>query len=56
MILPIEVDYNIGEIVYLRTDSDQQPRLVSGISIRITSIMYELSKGETCSSHYSFEI
>lgn len=56
MILPIEIVYNIGEKVYLITDTEQSPRLVTGISVRRTSTIYELSKGSDCSSHYDFEI
>jgi len=56
MILPIEISYNIGEKVYLVTDTEQHIRLVTGIVIRRTSIMYEVSKGENCSTHYDFEI
>lgn len=47
----------IGEIVYLKTDPDQQPGIV--ISIRIFAkgeYMYEINKGAISSLHYDFEL
>jgi len=52
----IENKFNIGDEVYLKTDVDQNCRLVTGLSIRLTSISYALSFGVTESTHYDFEI
>lgn len=49
--------YNIGEYVYLVTDSDQIPRLVVGINILPGYLLvYEVQVGITNSSHYDFEL
>jgi len=50
------VKHNIGDIVYLMTDVDQYERLVTGINIRQSGIVYELSCGTQTSWHYDLEI
>jgi len=52
----IDNKFNIGDEVYLKTDSDQSCRLVTGLTVRATSISYELSCGTSASDHYDFEI
>ena len=52
----IENKFNIGDEVYLKTDVDQNCRLVTGLTIRATSISYDLSCGVAESTHYDFEI
>ena len=52
----IENKFNIGDEVYLRTDVEQHCRLVTGLTIRATSISYDLSCGAFESTHYDFEI
>lgn len=52
----IDLDFNIAQEVYLKTDSDQNKRLVIGIVIRDRSTMYELACGSNSSWHYDFEI
>lgn len=48
--------WNIGESAYLRTDPDQQERLVVGIMITEGGLQYVLALNgdETC--HYAFEM
>lgn len=48
--------YAIGELVYLKTDPDQDQRLITGIIVRATSLIYELSLADRASNHYDFEI
>mgnify|MGYP003634576626 CR=1 FL=1 len=48
--------YNIGDLVFLSTDQDQKQRLVTGILIRQSQIVYYLSSGVEESVHYDFEI
>lgn len=48
--------YRIGDIVFLRTDHEQNERLVTGIKIRQASITYLLSYNTNESEHYDFEI
>lgn len=53
----IENKYEIGEIVYLKTDSDQLPRVV--IAFKVYSqgeMMYEVVSGTLQSLHYNFEL
>lgn len=52
----VDNKYNLKDYVYLTTDREQSKRVVTGIFIRISSIMYELTLGSTCSCHYEFEI
>ncbi|WPU91815.1 hypothetical protein SNE25_21085 [Mucilaginibacter sabulilitoris] len=49
-------EYNLGDIVYLKTDPDQLQRMVVAITIRPTGILYELSQAASGSDHYSIEI
>ena len=51
-----EVDFDIGDIVYLKTDVDNLPYLVIGIMIRQHGVIYQLSQGSYVSNHYGFEI
>ena len=52
----IENKFELGEIVYLKTDNDQSDRMVIGISVRPAGLLYELSFGSVCSWHYEMEI
>lgn len=58
MILTIDNGYDIGEIIYLRTDPDQSPRVITGIKIRANNtVIYMISLGATAETeHYEFEI
>lgn len=48
--------YNFGDIVFLITDREQSKRMVTGVQVRPTGIIYILSLGSIESSHYDFEI
>ena len=53
--------FKLGETVYLKTDDEQLPRIITQISISGGSmsnciITYELSQGSESSNHYSSEI
>jgi hypothetical protein len=48
--------YNIGDVVYLRTDREQMARLITGIVIRPNTIMYYLSCETMETVHYEIEI
>jgi len=48
--------YNIGDVVYLRTDPDQNERIVTGIRLRQNSITYLISYNVNESEHFDFEI
>ncbi len=52
----VENKYKIGQTVYLITDCEQHPRLVTAFLVRKYDIMYELSCGAFASNHMDFEI
>ena len=52
----IDNKYNVGDEVYLKTDTEQQKRIVTTIHVKPKDLAYELSLGEMYSYHYDFEI
>ena len=53
--------FKLGDIVYLKTDSEQLIRIVTEISVMGVSMVdylvtYQLSQGTEASEHYSSEI
>lgn len=53
----IEISHDVGDIVYLKTDSEQRERMVTGITIRPIGITYKLSCGEYDeTTHYEIEL
>ena len=53
--MTIRPKYQRGKTVYLKTDIEQKPRIVTGFVVR-DSVLYELSGGTELSAHYDFEI
>ena len=49
-------EHGYFDIVYLRTDQEQHPRMVTGILMRAHCYMYELQCGAESSWHYPEEI
>lgn len=54
--LVLEPKYDIGQIVYLKTDSSQSERIVFCYRVYQKEILYELAFGASTSCHYDFEI
>jgi len=54
--MSIDNKFEIGEIVFLITDTDQSQRMVTGLTIRKDCIIYYLTCGITETSHYDYEI
>lgn len=52
----MKTKFEIGQIVFLRTDNEQLARIVTRYTVCVTGITYELSFGTTTSWHYDFEI
>ena len=49
--------FNLGDIVYLKTDIDQRARIITAIKVRINDlIIYELSYTDVTTNHYEVEI
>lgn len=52
----IDSAYDIGDMVYLKTDSFQHERMVTAIKVVHPNVcLYELSLGVNSSVHYDFE-
>ena len=52
----IKTIFNIGDIVYLKTDPDQYERIIVGFEITTRGLMYILNYISSQSYHYEFEI
>ena len=44
----LESQYDLGDIVYLKTDTDQKPRMVTAICFEVSGIEYRLASGTNC--------
>lgn len=57
MAMVINNKFDHGQMVYLKTDVDQNPRLVIAIKIyKAGEYMYEVICGTIASLHYDFEL
>ncbi len=55
--IKLVADHGIGDTVYLITDPDQEPRLVTGLLLKPNDLlMYEVAWVEETSYHYGFEL
>jgi hypothetical protein len=54
--MTINNEFEIKEIVYLRHDMEQLPRMITGIIWDGHKIMYEMISGVEVSQHYEFEV
>lgn len=53
----IENEFELKQVVYLKTDKDQSPRIVTGVEVCPEGdILYRLVSGTTGSQHCPFEI
>ncbi len=53
----ILVEHEIGDIVYLKADTEQLPRIVIEYIVRIHEVLYEVQNGSYKSTtHHNFEI
>lgn len=53
--MDIKTKYNIGQVVFLATDTDQKQRIITGIIVRPNSVIYYLSCGSEETTHYDIE-
>ena len=49
-------DHQLGDMVFLKHDPEENARMVTGIVIRPNGVLYQLSMGSTETSHYSVEV
>lgn len=52
----VDNKFSHGEIVYLKTDKEQLPRMVYCIKVFQGEILYECVCGTITSAHYDFEL
>ncbi len=52
----MKLEYNLGDIVFLKTDSDQLARMVIGINVRPNGNMFGLANGVNESWHFAIEM
>lgn len=52
----IDNKYDIGDEVFLKTDTDQYPRMIISIRVNKYDLVYELTCGTVTSYHYDFEM
>lgn len=48
--------FEIGSIVFLKTDQDQKPRIVHELLVSINGVVYKVMQGAFSSWHYDFEL
>jgi len=48
--------YDIGDVVYIKTDEFQKKRVVTGISIKHNGVIYVVTHCTDESYHYDFEL
>lgn len=54
--MKIFTQYDIGQIVYLKTDPEQLKRIITRIMISPEGVGYQLAHGSDASEHYDIEI
>jgi hypothetical protein len=54
--MTINNDFNIEDIVYLKHDVSQLPRMVTAFVIDKYCVMYEVSSGTEVSKHFGYEL
>jgi hypothetical protein len=54
--MTIENNFSIEDIVYLKHDIEQRPRMIIEIRIRKYDILYEVQSGIDISVHHDFEL
>ena len=52
----IDNKYNLKQVVYLKTDTEQLPRIVTSIQVNSYDLLYRVACGTEETYHYDFEI
>lgn len=53
----LATEFELGQVVYLRTDEEHLPRIITGVKLHLGGgLSYELSQGANASMHYEPEI
>lgn len=53
---PDRFEYELGSVVYLKTDKEQERRIVTGILVRETGVTYAVTHMTSETWHYGFEL
>jgi hypothetical protein len=56
MIKQIEVAFEIEDVVYVKTDDKQLPRIVQGYWVGKKDVRYQVALNETTTYFYEFEL
>jgi hypothetical protein len=51
-----KINFQIEQLVFLKTDPEQNERIIVGITISKFDVSYTLAFGTEISDHYDFEI
>ena len=54
--MEINNDFEIEDIVFLKHDVEQKPRMINEIIITKFNVLYGLISGTEISNHYSYEL
>jgi len=54
--MTINNKFNIGDTVWLTTDEDQKQRVITGIMIRKTMLIYQVTCCTDETGHYEYEL
>jgi len=52
----IDNKFDFGQIVYIITDKEQLPRMITAITLTKKDIIYECFAGTIQSKHYDYEL
>lgn len=52
----IDNKFDIGQIVYLKTDPEQMKRMITAFTVTKSDLIYEVSCGANVSKHYDYEM
>lgn len=52
----VDNKFSHGDVVYLKTDKDQNPRIVYCFRVYQNEVLYDVACGTSMSTHYEFEL
>lgn len=54
--MDIKTKYDLGQLVYLITDSEQLDRMITGIKVNPNGLVYTLAQGVNETYHFEIEL
>lgn len=52
----VTTEFDLGQVVYVKTDAEQDPCIVTAICIRPGHVTYQISRSEWTQGFYDFEL